>query len=133
MEIETAKLQLQVHTGNGEDNTQVPQGLNTLALNGVLERLTSDAGEQAAMVEQVRIRKCQWLKGGDSAIEQMLVDHLVNCWLRLQYAEQAKTVAASEASSPKYLKYCERSLQRSQKRFNRAVESLNRMRALAKR
>lgn len=68
-------------------------------------------------------------------MEQLLIDHLVTCWLRWQEVEwrYSCAVCSGSAISPPKASYWERRLSAAQRRFLRSVETLARVRKLVRR
>jgi hypothetical protein len=73
--------------------------------------------------------------GYDNApmLEQLLIEQVALCWLRLYTAEQGYTNKVYTASSYESLNYWERRLNASQRRYLRACETLARVRKIIRR
>jgi hypothetical protein len=67
-----------------------------------------------------------------SALEQMLIDHIVLCWVRLHDTEWYYQNINEKQHTLTIGDYWERKLSFAQKRYLRAVESLTRIRRLMK-
>ena len=63
-------------------------------------------------------------------LEQMLIDHLLLCWVRLQLAEHAYTGCLKEGGTLNQGEFWEKRLSAVQRRYLRAVESLARIRRM---
>jgi hypothetical protein len=70
---------------------------------------------------------------GDGAMEGLLIDHVVLCWLRLMMVERQYTVAMDQSISLTLGLFWEKRLGAAQKRFIRATENLARVRKLMRR
>lgn len=89
----------------------------------------SEAGEMAVLTHLRNIKAGMGYKGAPIA-EQMLIDHICICWLRLQLAEWRHLNHTTEGHDMKDGAYWENVLNAAQKRYLRAVESLARVRSL---
>ena len=66
-------------------------------------------------------------------LEQLLIDNVINCWLRLQWVElQLAGQSNREHVRLKVVEYWERRLSANQRRYLRAIETLARVRKLAR-
>jgi phage gp37-like protein len=88
----------------------------------------------ALMKESLKL-KCERLTAelsepNDGELEKTLVDHAVLCWLRLSVVEQQYTNALSQSITLTLGMYWEKRLTAVQKRFQKACESLARVRKL---
>jgi len=88
----------------------------------------------ALMKESLKL-KCERLTAelsepNDGELEKTLVDHAVLCWLRLSIVEQHYTNAMSQSLTLAQGLYWEKRLTSVQKRFQKACESLARVRKL---
>jgi hypothetical protein len=66
------------------------------------------------------------------ALERMLIDHACVCWLRLAVMEVRYSCVVSANNTLAQVEHTERRLTEAQKRFNRACESLARVRKLSR-
>ncbi|MBU0607064.1 MAG: hypothetical protein KKI08_04220 [Armatimonadetes bacterium] len=89
----------------------------------------------AAIKESIRVGREAMRRdlGYDKSplLEQMLIDHLLLCWLRLQLAEHTYTYLIAEGGSLNQALFWEKRLSAVQRRYLRAVEALARIRKLA--
>ena len=71
--------------------------------------------------------------GHDTAppIERMLIEYAVVCWLRLAVMEVRYSLVVAADNTLKQIEHTEKRLTEAQKRFNRACESLARVRKLS--
>lgn len=69
---------------------------------------------------------------GASMLEQMLIEHIIVCWLRLHDAELRFEGLRREGMTTEQGLYWERKLSANQRRFLRSVETLARVRRLLK-
>ncbi len=67
---------------------------------------------------------------GATQLEQLLIEHAVLCWLRLQQVEQGYTAAMERSLPLPQADYWDRHLSAAQRRFNRACDTLTRARRL---
>jgi len=65
-------------------------------------------------------------------LERMLIEHAVVCWLRLALMEFRYTAIVNANNTLRQVEHTERRLTEAQKRFNRACESLARVRKLSR-
>lgn len=70
---------------------------------------------------------------GDGAMEKLLVNHVVLCWLRLTMIEREYTHFMDQSITLTLGAYWEKRLSAAQKRFTRATENLARVRRLLRR
>ena len=109
-------------------------------LFGDIAKLAAEELIDAASGDQVVVRES--LKTGQeelrrdlgyqqaSALERLLIDQVVLCWLRLHYGEHNYTAVTKGATPIVLADYWERKLSASQRRFMRACETLARIRKL---
>jgi hypothetical protein len=64
-------------------------------------------------------------------LEQLLIEQIILCWLRLNVVEYQYTSVANEAATWKKRNYWERRLSATQRRYMQAIETLARVRKLA--
>jgi hypothetical protein len=67
---------------------------------------------------------------GAAQLEQLLIDHAVLCWLRLQEVESGYSSAMERSMSLSQADYWDRHLSAAQRRYLRACETLARVRRL---
>jgi hypothetical protein len=65
-------------------------------------------------------------------LERLVIDQVLLCWLRLNYAEYQYTSITHGEASWKVRDYWERRLSASQQRYTRAIDALVRVRKLAR-
>jgi hypothetical protein len=66
------------------------------------------------------------------ALERMIIEHIVLCWLRLAVAELQFSAIMSHGGTLAQIEHHQRRVDAAQKRFTRASESLARLRKLAR-
>ena len=67
---------------------------------------------------------------GAAQLEQLLIDHAILCWLRLQDVESTYSLAMQRSLSLSQADYWDRHLAATQRRYLRACETLARVRRL---
>ena len=97
-------------------------------------QVTAMAGEQAAIVESLTAGRGTMREElghhQASALERLLIDQVIQCWLRLYGVDNAYT-SALEGNAPRgELDYWDRRLSAAHSRFLRACEALARIRKL---
>ncbi len=65
-----------------------------------------------------------------SFVEQMLIDEIIMCWLRLQVMEQSHLSSTTGQHSMKEGEYCERRLHLTHKRYLQSIETLAKVRKM---
>ena len=66
-------------------------------------------------------------------LERLLIDNIINCWLRLQWVElQLTRLVKTEQVSMRVVEYWEKRLSASQRRYLRVCETLARVRKLTR-
>ena len=97
-----------------------------------LLRKVSTGREQAVALAQMDILRAQLGWEASSALERLLIEHVVTTWLRLRHAERQYNVhAMGESVMLESGVYWEELLTAAQRRHLRAIESLARVRRLA--
>ena len=114
-----------------------PWGVQRNPINAARElllmRLVEMVGPAMPEVWREQARDLRSDLGYDSApaLERILIDHAVLCWLRLGETEMRRSAMTGE-NTYKAFEYADRRLTAAQKRFTRACESLARVRRLAR-
>ena len=99
-----------------------------------LNELVDELSPQAAVRESLKVGR-QALRDElgykqASSFERLLIDHVVLCWLRLNYVEFAYTGMKIDSMPTPRADYWERKLSTAQQRYLRASETLARIRRL---
>jgi len=68
------------------------------------------------------------LMEGASPLEKLLVERVVLCWLRLQFAEQYATLTMLSGLTFVEIEYIDKQLERAQRWYLNALQSLARVR-----
>jgi len=99
----------------------------------IMEHISSRPGmvEVMKLRAKTKTRELGYEKG--SALERVLIDHVVTAWLRLQMIEWRYQTFSDQGGSFKEGAYWDHKLDAAHKRFLRAVETLAKVRSLLKR
>jgi hypothetical protein len=102
------------------------------ARNALIDKI---AGSKSEGSWAVLARECNAFVGrltrqDDSALEHIMIGRITMCWLRLLHAENYMTMASERGVTLKQYESADKSLSRAHARFNRACESLARIRKL---
>ena len=106
-------------------------GDTTLHLqNRLIDRLIPlKSGQMAIQKRAAAVRNGLGYEGA-SQLEQLLIDHAVLCWLRLQDVEWSYSLAMERSLPLTEADYWDRHLSAAQRRYLRACETLARVRRL---
>ena len=104
------------------------------ARNALIDKV---AGSKSEGSRAVLARECDAFVGrltrqDDSALEHIMIGRIMMCWLRLLYAENYMTMASERGVTLKQYESADKGLMRAHSRFNRACESLARIRKLTR-
>jgi hypothetical protein len=96
----------------------------------LIERLSPSRSAQMAIQTQATAVRNGLGYEGATQLEQLLIDHAVLCWLRLQDAERGYSSAMERSLPLSLADYWDRHLAAAQRRYLRACETLARTRRL---
>jgi len=105
--------------------------LSAVMTNAVIEGINGPAGLKESVHAGRRVMRREFGYDTSPLLEQMLIDHLILCWLRLQMAEHRYTEFIKEGGTLAQAEFWEKRLAAVQRRYLRAVETLARIRKLA--
>jgi len=109
----------------------VALGDTTLHLqNRLVDRIAPHPVNQIALRQQTTAVRDGLGRQGAPQLEQLLIDHAVLCWLRLQDVELSYSSAMDRSLSLDQADYWDRHLSAAQRRYLRALETLARVRRL---
>jgi len=98
--------------------------------NRLIERLFPHKAAQIAIQKRATAVRNGLGYEGAAQLEQLLIDHAVLCWLRLQDAETGYSAAMDRSLPVGHADYWDRHLAAAQRRYLRACEALARVRRL---
>jgi len=98
--------------------------------NRLIERLSSHRSAQIAIGKRAEAVRNGLGYEGAAQLEQLLIDHAVLCWLRLQEVESSYSLAMERSITLTQADYWDRHLAAAQRRYLRACEALARVRRL---
>jgi len=108
--------------------------LCTLSAPAVMSSIITAQGVGPAqeIVIGAEVQRMRETLGYDDApsIERGLIDHILTCWLRMQFAEIMLTSKTSGSHTPQAGMYWERRIDQAQKRYLRALGTLAKLRQL---
>ena len=102
----------------------------SLLQDRLIERLSSHRATQMAIGKRAAMMRNGLGYEGAPQLEQLLIDHAVLCWLRLQDAEAGYSAAMDRSLPVAHADYWDRHLSAAQRRYLRACETLARTRRL---
>jgi len=105
--------------------------LASLMTSTAIEAMNAPAGLRESVYAGRRAMRRELGYQKSPLLEQMLIDHLILCWLRLQVAEHKYTDFIKRGGAFIEAGYWEKHLSATQRRYLRAVETLARIRKMA--
>jgi hypothetical protein len=105
-----------------------------IAEASIVSAWIGDRAESGSLAEAIQI-KCDALRrdlgyDASSALERMLIDRLVACWLHVNYAEHCRSRQWQDGSSFTAVGFYDEAVSRANADFLRAAQSLARVRKL---
>lgn len=117
-----------------EQNPDLCEGVYRLA-KGVrtqlLQAMASGAGTQLFIEKEVEQLQARLTDQNASPVEGLLIDALLLCWLRVQYAETFRTCYLTGSHTIREIEFAEKMLTHSHRRFDNACKSLARVQQLS--
>jgi hypothetical protein len=99
---------------------------------GVIDKMTSGVeGYRVLLETQVQYLQQKLYSSNPSAAEMLLVEAVMMCWLRVQYAELCRTQAMSAGVSFREVEHAEKVLTQSYSRYTRALAHLAKVQRLS--
>jgi len=96
----------------------------------LIERLSPHKAAQMAIAQRAEMVRTGLGYEGATQLEQLLIDHAVLCWLRLQDVERGYSSAMERSMSLGEADFWDRHLAAARRRYLRACETLARVRRL---
>jgi hypothetical protein len=97
----------------------------------LIRNIPSGAVTQEALTAAADHLPHELARPGDGALEQLLIQHVVLCWLRLAQVEyQVTGVTSQDGQTITRIEHWEKRLNAAQRRYLRTIESLARVRKL---
>lgn len=105
--------------------------LALIAIERLIETYTEKAPSMAESIRQ-GIGECMRTFGyrDSSPLEQLLIEQILLCWLRLNFAEIHFTALHNEAVGWRHIERSDRLVSSAQRRYLRAIDTLARIRKL---
>lgn len=104
------------------------QGVN----QAIVKSMTSNGLSQEVFLRHVDAQRTEMGYADAPPLERPLIDHVVTCWLRLQKTELTYTGMNGQSITLTQADFWERKLTQAQARYLRAIETLARVRRLAR-
>ena len=104
------------------------QGVN----QAIVKSMTSNGLSQEVFLRHVDTQRTEMGYADAPPLERPLIDHVVTCWLRLQKTELTYTGMNGQSITLTQADFWERKLTQAQARYLRAIETLARVRRLAR-
>jgi len=99
----------------------------------LIEDIIHQPAGQVGIEAQVNNVRIEMAYEDSSVLERLLIDNIINCWLRLQWVEmQLSGQLNKEQVSIRVVEYWEKRLSTSQRRYLRVCETLARVRKLTR-
>ena len=99
----------------------------------LIENIIHQPAGQVGIEAQINNIRIEMAYDQSPILECLLVDNIINCWLRLQWVEmQLSGQSNEEQVSMRVVEYWEKRLSASQRRYLRACETLARVRKLTR-
>jgi hypothetical protein len=98
---------------------------------GVLEKMVTGAGSRILLEAHLQEVQQKLYSPNPSAVERLLVEAVMMCWLRVQYAELRRTQAMSGGVSFREIELAEKVLTQSYSRYTRALSHLAKVQRLS--
>jgi len=99
----------------------------------LIENIIQQPAGQVGVEAQINNIRIEMAYEESSVLECLLIDNIINCWLRLQWVEMQLTgLVNTEQVSLRVVEYWEKRLSASQRRYLRACETLARVRKLTR-
>ena len=125
-----AVAQLHTYLDTMPDLCLILGDASVLVQNRLIERLYPTRSSQMAIRKRAAAVQNGLGYQGATQLEQLLIDHAVLCWLRLQDAERGYSTAMEHSLPLSHADYLDRHLAAAQRRYLRACETLARVRRL---
>lgn len=117
------------------DNPDMVADLQSLAEStkfDLLKAVVTDKGLRILAEKEIDAMQERLAKGGASPIEQLMIDTVLLCWLRVQYAESFRTGLMRGGALMAHLEFAEKALNHAHNRYRRALTSLARLQKLTR-
>ena len=99
----------------------------------LIEDIIHQPAGQVGIEAQVNNVRIEMAYEDSSVLERLLIDNIINCWLRLQWVEiQLSGQSNKDQMSIRVVEYWEKRLSASQRRYLRVCETLARVRKLTR-
>ncbi|MFC2052846.1 hypothetical protein ACFLV7_00910 [Chloroflexota bacterium] len=99
----------------------------------LIEDIIHQPAGQVGIEAQINNIRIEMAYEESSVLERLLIDNIINCWLRLQWVEiQLSGQSNEEQVSLRIVEYWEKRLSASQRRYLRACDTLARVRKLTR-
>ena len=93
---------------------------------GLIERMAGQEGSRLVFQEEYSAMVKRLGAADASQLERLMITRVAMSWLRVIYAENARTLLMGEEASYKQLDYVDKQLTRAHSRYMKAIESLAR-------
>ena len=99
----------------------------------LIENIIHQPAGQVGVEAQINNMRIEMAYEESSVLERLLIDNIINCWLRLQWVEMLLSGQSNkEQVSLRIVEYWEKRLSASQRRYLRVCETLARVRKLTR-
>jgi hypothetical protein len=117
---------------DNEEITRYLPGISTVVLNTLIAKFTKGTGNNTAYKAKIELMRHDLGIKDATGIERHLIERVIICWLHLQQAELQLALTTEGTFIMKEAEYQDRMVMRAHARYIRAVESLERVRAMVK-
>ena len=125
-------VELQAYLGKNPDLRDRISVLASTAKEHLLEKVIAESGSRLLVREEMEGMRNKLTYKDSTPLEMLLIDSVLMCWLRLQYAECHMNYSMGGEQSFAQVDFADKMLTRAQNRYNRAIESLARVRRLSR-
>ena len=99
----------------------------------LIENIIHQPAGQVGVEAQINNMRIEMAYEKSSVLERLLIDNIINCWLRLQWVEMLLSDQSNkEQASIRVFEFWEKRLSASQRRYLRVCETLARVRKLTR-
>jgi hypothetical protein len=98
----------------------------------LMEKISSQEVVQIGIRANILEMKNDFEYRNSPMVERLLIDNVINCWLRYQWVEFTAALKMGKAVTIREIQFWEKRLSATQRRYLRAVETLARVRKITR-
>lgn len=115
-----------------DDVVRALPGVSTMVLHALIGKFTKDTVNRETYIAKANLMHRNLGYKDSTGIERHLIERIVICWLHLQFVELQSAATTEGTYSMKEAEFQDRMVMRAHARYMRAIESLERVRAMVK-